>query len=268
MLSELVDRTYDSTMRHGDVLRIPDRSNPAVRIKSEDAAATWANIAETQQSITVNRQAYCAFLVEDIADIQASWDIRKEYTDASAYSLMAFVEGDLTSGLVGLADNFSQTTGTLTVDPSDDDWIDAVELLDRGDVPRNSRFIYASTSHHASLLKIDKFTREDYVGPENSRKAVLEARVGKIYGCPVYVSSLANGNPSATGQSYSWLCHRRGVVLIIQRNPTPHVDYVILETGAGVLVDVIFQHAERLIAPSTLGGGTSDDRFNVAVAGS
>ena len=56
-------------MRFGRVLTIPDRSNPAVRMKTEDTSATWANITETQQTLTINKQAYVAFLVEDIAEL-------------------------------------------------------------------------------------------------------------------------------------------------------------------------------------------------------
>ena len=59
-----------------------------------------------------------------------------------------------------------------------------------------------------------------------------------------------------------------GVALIVQRKPTTHTDYIILEGGWGVLVDCIYQFAERLIGPRTLGGGTSDDAFNVGLRSS
>ena len=263
--TNLVDRHYESVMTNGDVLRIPDRSNPAVRIKTEDSVATWANITETQQSITINRQAYCAFLVEDIAELQSSWNVRQSYTESAGYSLTAFIEGDLTSGLASLPSGFSQAVGVLGVDPADDDFLRAVQYLDDGDVPRTDRFILASPAMHIAFLKMDKFQREDYVGADKSRSAVLEARVGRAYGAPVYVSSLVNNNPAAANQSIGWFCHKRGVALIQQRRPTPHIDYVILSVGTGVLVDTIYQFAERLIAPSTLGGGTSDDRFNCGI---
>ncbi len=86
-----------------------------------------------------------------------------------------------------------------------------------------------------------------------------------VFNAPVYKSTLANNNPSAAAQSYSWFCHERGVALVMQREPTVHSDYVILETGWGILVDVVFNFVERLIAPITLGGGTSTDVYNVGV---
>lgn len=62
-LANLVDRSYEDEMRFGRVLTIANRSNPAIRMKTEDTTATWANIAETSQTLTINKQAYAAFLV-------------------------------------------------------------------------------------------------------------------------------------------------------------------------------------------------------------
>lgn len=63
MLAGLVDRQYEKDLRFGRTVVIRDRSNPAVRIKTEDTSATYSNITETQQTLTISRQAYCAFLV-------------------------------------------------------------------------------------------------------------------------------------------------------------------------------------------------------------
>lgn len=267
VLSELVDRSFEDSLRFGRIAHIKDASNPAVRMKSEDVSATWSNITETDQDITINRQAYCAMLFEDIAEVQSDVDLQEMYTGKMGYSITAFIEGDATSGLASLPNSFSQLVGILGNDPGDDDIIEAVEFLDNADVPEDGRFFYVAPPTHSALLKLDKFTRQEYVGQGNAEKAVLRAKVGMVYNAPVYKSSLANNNPSAANQSYSWFCHKRGVALIVQRKPTVHSQYIILETGWGVLTDVIYQFAERLIAPLTLGGGTSTDVFNVAVRG-
>lgn len=267
VLAELVDTSFEDKMRMGRVIAIVDKSNPAVRVKSEDSTATWSNRTETQQTLTISRQAYVAFLVEDIAEIQAQNDLRADYTSKSGYSLAAFMEGDVTSGLASLPSSFSNLVGVLGGDPTDDDWLRGVQFLDDYSVPRDGRFIYASPATHISLLKLNKFTNGQSVGQANAERAVLKALVGEAYGAPVYVSALANNNPSAANQSYSWLCHRRGVALVRQRRPTVHTQYVILETGWGVLVDLIYNFVERLIGPLDLGGATSTDQFNVGVRG-
>ena len=263
-LADLVDRKYEASMKKGDIVHIQDFSNPAVRVKTEDTAATWSNIAETQQNATINRQAYCGMLFDNIAELQASYDIRARYTQKMTYSLMAYIEGDITSGLTSLPDDFSQLVGTLGQDTTTDNLIRAVQYLDDGDVPETDRFFYMSPPTHAALLKQDVFINADY-GPSG---AVGTGRVTKpVYGATAHVSSLANANPAAASQSYSWFCHKAGAALIIQQKPTPHIDWENVYFGWSVFVETIYQFAERLIAPVTLGGGTSTDRFNVAVRG-
>ncbi len=253
----------------GRVMVIQDLSNPAVRIKLEDASATYSNIVEFQDSLTISRQAYCAFLVEDIEDVQSHVDLRSKYTDGTGYSLMAFIEGDVTSGLASLPDDFSNSAGVLGSDPTVDTLIDAKSNLDRADAPQDNRFWYVSPGFHNGLLKQSFLASSDFRGDA----AVMSNRNGKlagdVYGSPMYVSTLAGNNPGVTGQAYGWACHKRGVALVIQRDIRVHEQYILLETGTGVLADVIYNFMERLIQPKTLGGAGSgrDDKFNCGLKG-
>ena len=265
-LADLVDRSFEAKMSSGDIIHIVDRSHPSVRVKSEDTVATIANRTETMQNVTINREAYCRMLFEDIAEVQSQSSLRTQYAGDFVYSLMAYLEGDATSGLASLPSAFSQLVGTLGSDPTTDNLIRSVQYLDDGDVPEDGRFFYMSPPTHAALLKQDVFVSGDY-GPKG---AISSGRVTKpVYGATAHVSSLANANPSAASQSYSWFCHKRGVALIMQQSPKAmpawwNTDYF----GWDVVTKMIYQFAERLIAPSTLGGGTSDDRFNTGVRGS
>ena len=264
-LATLVDRSYEDSLKFGRVIAIPDRSNPAVRIKTEDTTGTWSNRTETQQTITISRQAYVAFLVEDIVDVQSKYDLRADYTDAAGYSLMAFIEGDATSGMASLPSGWTNATGTLGVDPGDDDFIACKNFLDQADVPMAGRFWYMSPGEVNAMFKIDKFVRSgDY--PEVANISTGEI-VGKLYGAKVMQSTLAANNPGVAGQAYGWYCGKRGVALIQQRKVTVHEQYILLEVGQGVLIDTIYNFATRLIQPKTLGGASSDNKFNCAIKG-
>jgi hypothetical protein len=263
VLGALVDRQWESQLKFGDTIHIVDASNPAVRIKSEDTSATFSNITETMQNIQVTRHAYVGFLVEQIAETQASISLRSLYTNKAGYSLTAFMEGDATSGLVSLGNGFSQSVGTLGQDPTLDNLIRAVQYLDDGDVPEEDRYFAVTPAIHAALLKMDAFTSRDY-GAEN---ALQRAMVGDVLGTRVYKTSLLNNNPAAANQGYGWFCHKFGVALIVQQQPEVHSQWDLKEFGFGTMIDTFYQFAERLIAPSTLGGSTSTDRFNVAVCG-
>src|SRR3972149_3466798 len=191
-------------MSIGAVIEIPDAANPAVRFKSSDTAGTYSNVVETNQNVTINLQAYVAFLVEDIAELQSQYAVRSTYTSKAAYSLMSTVEGDATSGLAALPSSFSQLVGGLGTEPTTDHIIRAVQYLDDGDVPEGDRFFYMSPSTHAGLLKQDVFVSGDY-GPLG---VIGSGRIPKpVYGATAHVSSLANNNPTTAAQSYSWFCH-------------------------------------------------------------
>ncbi len=179
---------------------------------------------------------------------------------------MAFIEGDLTSGLVSLGSSFSGLGGTLGAPPADDDVIAAKTALDIRGVPAKDRFAWVTPGFANTLLGIDKFTSKDFGAPAD---VVKNGEVSTmLYGFKTMVSNLAYNNPSgglAAGQSYNWFCHKRGVALVMQRAPKVHTDYIILETADGVLIDAIYNFLERLIPPSTLGGGAADDKFNYAI---
>ncbi len=263
-LSNLVDRQYEDQLKFGRIIDIPDHSNPAVRIKTQDTTGTWSNITETQQTITISRQAYVAFLVEDIVDVQSKYDLRSDYTEKAGYSLIAFIEGDGTSGLASLPSAFTHAVGTLGVDEGDDDLIAAKNYLDQADAPMKDRFWYLSPGQVNAMLKIDKFVRSNDYGEVAS---IQSGMVGRFYGADVQMSTLTANNPNVAGQAYGWHCHKRGVALVMQRKVTVHDQYILLEIGQGVLIDTIYNFASRLIAPKTLGGGASVDYFNVSIKG-
>ncbi len=263
-LASMVDRSFEDQMSVGDTIEIPDAANPAVRFKTAGTVGTYSNVTETLQNIVLNKQAYVGFLTEDISEIQSKYGVRSVYTGKATYSLMSVVEGDTTSGLASLPDNFSQSAGALGADPSTDNIIRCVQYLDDKDVPEEGRFFYMSPGTHAALLKQDVFVSGDY-GPTG---AIASGRVTKpVYGAATAVSSLASNNPSTSGQSYSWFCGKKGVALIIQRTPTAHTQYEVLEIGWGVVIDTIYNYIERLILPRTLASTTPDDGFNVALLG-
>lgn len=266
-LSALVDRRYDSTMRFGRVLQVANRSNPAVRMKTEDTSATWANITEENQTLTINLQAYAGFVVEDIAEIQSKYEEREGYTKNAGYSMIAFLEGDTTSGLASMPANFSQSGGSLGSPPGDDDLIAAKTALDKFGVPQTDRFAWVTPGFYNSLLPIDKFMRADAYGAPND--AVKQGRTNKrIYGFDFYQSNLAYGTVASgltNGQSKNFFCHKKGIILVMQRQPTVHTQYLITEFGDGVMIDMIYNFLERHLTPSTLGGGTAVDKFDYSI---
>lgn len=265
VLAGLVDRSFEPQLKFGDIIRIDDSANLAVRMKSTDTSATLSNATETQQAITINLHAYVAFLVEDILEVQSKYDVRADKTSKIAYALTSFIEGDVTSGLASLPASFSQMYGTLGVDPTQDDLLSCVAALDRADVPQSGRFWYGGPGFKQAVLKMSGFTSADFVGTDAAKNAQVNGKFGNIYGSPVYISTLADNSPAAANQAYTWYCHKRGVALIVQQKTQVHEQYTILETGWTTLANTIYNFAERLILPKTAASTTPNDNFNSAL---
>ena len=262
-LSDLVDRSFEADATSGDIVRIQDMTNPSVRYKTAGSAGSYDSTQETQDVLTIGTHAYVAFLVENFLEVQSKYSIRKKMTAKMVYSLMADVEGDLTSGLASLPNSFSQNVGTLGQDPATDDLVRAVQYLDDADVPDGDRFYYMSPGAHAALLKQDVFISGDY----GQAGAVGTGRIkGMVYGATPHVSTLASNNPSTAGQSYGWFCHKRGVALVIQQTPKVHTQWENLEIGWGVVTDVIFGFIVHLILPKATDSTSPNDNFNVSIS--
>jgi len=266
VLTDLVDTRYEADMKFGDILRINDDANLAVRMKATDTTATLSNATETQQALTINLHAYCAFLVEDMLELQSKYAIRSHKSEKIAYALTSFIEGDITSGLASLPSAFSQVVGTLGTDPTQDDLIQAKKYLDAADVPQSDRFWYGGPGLQTAMLKMTAFTSSDFVGQASAEAASKKGIVGMVYGSKVYESTLADNNPAAANQAYGWYCHKKGVILVQQQKVQIHTQYTILEVGWTVLGNTIYNFAERLILPKTAASTSPNDNFNVAIA--
>ena len=258
VLPKLVKR-IPTDKGYGDTVNIGELSNPTTQTKTANTAVTFYSVNESSLNLTITVHRCVAFLVEDIVKIQSAIDVRSKMTTKAGYSLAADMEGSTSSvGLNTLPASFSQTVGTLGVELTKEDMIQAWLYLEQADAPPEDRFIYISPGGFAGLLKIDEFIRKDY-GADG--QALTKARKGELLGAEVYRSTLTKAQ--SAGQSDSWFCHRNGVVMAIQRPMEVHGDYLLEYVGWGVVADQLYGFKENLIPPKTLGGGTAVDTHNV-----
>ena len=118
---------WTSKMRGGgDVLHLPSDHNLTANTKTASIDATPEAITETQQNFTVSTHQIVAQTVEDFAEVMSKYDIRSGFTSKAAYALSRALE---VSCAALLDDNTTQTVGTLGAELSDDDFIQAWQLL-------------------------------------------------------------------------------------------------------------------------------------------
>ena len=248
----------------GDTQNIPYISNPTANTKTANTNITLEVIgpssAEASQSFTVGTHQHVAFAVENITDVQSKTNLRRKYTDKAGYALAAATDTNLHT----LPQSFSQTIGTLGLEPSFDDWLAASQNLDDANAPESTRFIIVRPATYYSMRKLDQFVNADYTGTLG-KMTTGRQHVGTIFGnVPVYKTTLVRAPTS--GQADNWYCHKEGVYYLSQDLRT-RADFVIERDSDVVLSTHIYGFAEALQPPITAGGGAATDVFNNVVYG-
>src|SRR3972149_6543894 len=141
----------------GDVLNIPYISNPTANTKPADTNITLEVIgpasAEASQSFTVSTHQQVAFAVENITEVQSKTNLRAKYTDKAGYALGAAADTNLHT----LPNLFSQSVGTLGVEPTFDNWLRASQYLDDANAPEESRVIIVRPARYYAMRKLEPF---------------------------------------------------------------------------------------------------------------
>ena len=262
----LVDQDTVSALKGGpgDTLNIPYISNPTASTKSANTNISLEVIgpssAEASQVFTVATHQYVAFGVENITDVQSKTNLRSKYTTKAGYVLAAATDTNLHT----LPQSFSNTVGTLGVEPTFDNWLRASQYLDDANAPEEDRFIIVRPATYYAMRKLDQFVNADYTA-SLGKMGTGRSRVGTIFGSvPVYKTTLVRA--ASAGQADNWYCHKRGVYYCSQQLKSTS-DWVIERDTTVVLMTHIYGYAEALQPPITAGGGAATDVFNSVVYG-
>jgi hypothetical protein len=218
VFANLVNRTFESQLKHGDKLHVGSIGNLAARSKGINAAITYETITETLKTITVSTHEYAAIAIEDITEVQTNRSLMTDYSTKLGYALALSVD----DVLAGLIDDFSHTVGTLATENSWDDYIRADQFLNDADVPMEGRVMVVSPAAQAGLMKYDKFLSSDYDfvhgggSPETSLERAYRRSLLSIY--PIYMSNNVEGSNSVGHDNAMF--QKEALALVMQMTPT------------------------------------------------
>ena len=199
--------------KKGDSINIPVPNRGSASAKAANTQVTLSAATNSVVTVSVDKHYEYSKLIEDIAEVQSLASMRKFYTDDAGYALATQVDADLW----GLADDLGSAVvsgGTGAAGSAaaiTDDGIRAMILtLDDADVPMDNRSLVLPPVAANSLLGIDRFTEQQFIG---SGDAIKTGKLGAIYGIDVFVSSSA---PTSGSDRIGVLLHRDALVLAEQ----------------------------------------------------
>lgn len=238
----LVKRFDSLVTGKGDTIHIPNLSNLSANNKSANTQVVLQAPTETDVTISVDKHKEASFLVEDLAKVQSNYDLMAEYTTKAGYAIAKAVDSDLLGLYTGLT---TTDVGTYGVDITDPVILAAIEVLDLADVPMEDRYFVIDPTQKTALMKIDKFTRADYLGEYQSAKPAVTGTPsrymwGDVYGIPVYWTNQVPETAGTPTQQHNMLFHKEAFALAMQLAPRTQSDYILEYLGNLVVVDTIY----------------------------
>ena len=236
-------RRFDSQVKaRGQALQIPNVSNITATAHTVDVDVVPTAVTETSVTINIDKWYYAAVKVEDMASVQANYDLRSLYSEKIGYGVAKQVDTDVLALYTGLTNT---DVGAYGTDIDDATIVAALLALNLNDVPMEDRAFIVSPYQIASIMKIDKFVRADILGQVQSASPVRtgpNSRYlwGEIYGTPVYYT---NNIPTTAGtptQYHNVLIHKEAWALAMQQAPRLQAQYLVLSLAWLVVVDAIY----------------------------
>lgn len=190
-----------------------------------------ANV-ETSVTLTINQHQFAAFELEEFEASLSLQDQEEIYTRRSSYAVNLAVDDTLAA----LLDNFTQITGTLAVDGTDDDVRRGVQYLDDANAPMDGRFFGMAPATKNTMLSIDRYASSDF--NRNGGANIVRGSFGEIYGLNTWVSTNIEGT-NAAGHD-NGIYQRDSIALGMRREPRVRTEDDIDNLSKKVAVSAIW----------------------------
>jgi N4-gp56 family major capsid protein len=238
--------------KKGDTVHIPAPTRGDASAKAASTQVTLIAATESEKTVSINQHWEYSRLIEDIVEAQALASLRQFYTDDAGYALAKKVDsvlvqlgrkangGDGTAAYTGAysgADGTTAYTGTAGA-LTDAAIRRSIQRLDDNDVPMDGRFLIVPPSTRNTLMGIQRFTEQAFVGESGASNTIRNGEVGNVYGIPVFVTT--NADAATDGDRICLLAHKDFAVLVEQMGVRTQTQYKQEWLGTLFTADVLF----------------------------
>jgi len=238
--------------KKGDAVHIPKPGRGSANAKAANTQVTLNTDTATEVIVNIDQHWEFSIMIEDIVAAQALASMRQFYTDDAGYALARKVDslilelgrgvngGDGTAAYTGAysgADGTTAYTGTAGA-LTDAAIRRSIQRLDDADTPMDGRFLIVPPSTRNTLMGIQRFTEQAFVGEAGSSNTIRSGEVGNVYGVPVFVSS--NADAATDGDRICLLGHKDFAVLVEQMGVRTQTQYKQEYLGDLFTADTLF----------------------------
>ena len=236
----------------GDKINIPTQQIvDDAQSKTTGEPIDFATNTEVDLSITVDQHYATALMLDDLAKVQASYDLTSGYSQTMGYKLALNVEDALFTAIAAGLNAVQMDNGDDTVD----------RKLSRARIAHIVTYMYSqdlrpeecvmvlSNRLYASLFNLDDFVHIDKIGGANFPNGT----VGTLMGMPVVHSPRVGGDAihadttaedgtalADTRRPGGYIVHRSALGVAYSKKPTPVVEYDIAYIAWKMVTDMIY----------------------------
>jgi len=185
VFGSLATRSYQGDAKYGNTIKI--NSVSAISVRKYAGTATTDALSDTTQSLLIDQQDYCQFVVEDIDRVQSNADFAAEATREAGYALANSSDAYIASlhGSAGITANLGTTNTPIELNNVNVlTYLRLIaQLMNENNVPRDGRYIVIPPWFETKLKKAAGVLLTDNVS------VTVNGFIGRIEGFDVYVSN-------------------------------------------------------------------------------
>ena len=248
--------------KKGDTVHLPKPGRMTANQKAAQTQVTLNTDTATETLVSINQHWEASVLIEDIVEAQALASMRQFYTDDMGYALARKVDSfilELGRGVNGgggtnaYSGALSGADGSTAYVAGANTGVGAftdvairrsIQRLDDNDVPMDGRFLIVPPSTRNTLMGINRFTEQAFVGEAGGSNTIRTGEIGNVYGIPVYVTTNADTTSGSTATRIALMGHRDFAVFVEQKGVRTQSQYKQEYLGTLLTADTLFGAAE------------------------
>ena len=248
--------------KKGDTVHLPKPGRMTANQKAAQTQVTLNTDTATETLVSINQHWEASVLIEDIVEAQALASMRQFYTDDMGYALARKVDSfilELGRGVNGgggtnaYSGALSGADGSTAYVAGANTGVGAltdvairrsIQRLDDNDVPMDGRFLIVPPSTRNTLMGINRFTEQAFVGEVGGNNTIRTGEIGNVYGIPVYVTTNADTTSGSTATRIALMGHRDFAVFVEQKGVRTQSQYKQEYLGTLLTADTLFGAAE------------------------
>lgn len=215
----------------GDIIRVPFTAGVDARAKAASTGITYDSPEGAPIAINIDKHYYVGVLIEDIAKIQSSYDLKSAFQVRMAEALARQLDTDL---MALYASAGTSVSGGAAID--DADILAVVAALDVANTPEDGRRGVIGHYTKQDLLGVNKYTAYDQTGKTGKAVDGSNGLVGGVYNMNLYHSG--NVPTNTTGRNLFF--HKDAITKAVQQKPKFEMEYSVDFIGWKTVLHTVY----------------------------